>query len=275
MEHQSRLFSGLPLAKKQAEKLYSDLSKLHKRRGFAISRADTSAQQFLSARGKVFVQMMNDHYAIPVIIFLQFPGFPLAPPTVKIDIGAGVQIQPSQVCGYDGTIPITNVIHWSMEGSIYDVVSSLVPFFQRWSVLTPQSMAAVRVDTASFVRFGLDEAAHRVARLQKLLNEQALVENEEKRTKRFRALVREQRATLESCTRVYSAPTSLPDSSDYSVSPNVDEEVRACARDSALFDVIQGLKAGMRSGAISLDEMVRVTRQISRDHFLSQVLPML
>ena len=144
MEHQSRLFSGLPLPKKKAEKLYSDLSKLHKRKGFAVARADQGVQQFLAARGKVFFSMMNEFYAIPVVIFIQFPGFPLAPPIIKVDVGAGVQVQPSQVCGYDGTIPIANVIQWNMEGSIYDVVSSLVPFFQRWPVLTPPKRSVKR-----------------------------------------------------------------------------------------------------------------------------------
>ena len=267
---QSELFSGVLIDPNIATAIYQDISNLYHNFFFIPSRVTRGNAQFIQLRGHSSVPNPPESYLFPISIFLQIPGFPFIPPTVRVEAGPGVQLQRSYVLESDGTIILQELIRWTpMQTTLLHIGYALPQFLRRFPVVSPASLSFLKLNAQELIEKGVEEASKLVFDANESNHHRFLIENQTQRIRQFYATVIFRKKQLESAVALERQKflQELENVATFSATQEMEIEARDQAKDAAVAGVVNELKQSFRDGAITVDELMKATREFTRNHF--------
>lgn len=267
---QRDLFSGVFIDPNISTAIYQDIGNLYHTFFFIPSRITHGNVQFIQLRGHSSVPNPPDTYLFPISILLQIPGFPFIPPTVRIEQRPGIQLQRSYVLESDGTIILHEFIRWvPMQTTLLHIGYALPQFLRRFPVVSPASLSFLKLNAQEAIEKGIEEASKLVFDANESNHHRFLIENQTQRIRQFYATVIFRKKQLESAVALERQKflQELEKIGTFSATQDMETEARDQAKDPAVAGVVNELKQSFRHGAITVDELMKATREFTRNHF--------
>ena len=206
---------------------------------------------------------------IPINMSLP-PNFPNAPPVTQVPMTPGIMIQASEAVMPDGMVRSEYVCQWvPLQSTLLYYVAALSEFFSRYPPVPPQALGTFMVDVNGLVHQGMTEANQLVGELNWKIAESARMEGELAMTKHYKSVVARMCDTF---AKQVGGGDNLP---EVPIADEVVDGVKAAAKHAAFAETLKCMQDAFAKSKLSLDELIKATRDFSRTHFENEVLPVM